>query len=191
MSLLFGGDANGALDYTNGILGTIASDWTTVDFDDTTPAAIDGATSAAAGMSINTLDIKGFDAAAMGEALKLVDAGLKAMTSVAAKLGSISTRIDLQTDFVSKLSELGRVGIGKLVDADMEEESSSSPLSRRSSSSLSSRCRSPTPRRRTSCRSSVNRAISSPATGQKTNERPRPVPGARLFPFLGLIFSLG
>ena len=124
MSLLFGGDANGALDYTNGILGTIASDWTTVDFDDTTPAAIDGATSAAAGMSINTLDIKGFDAAAMGEALKLVDAGLKAMTSVAAKLGSISTRIDLQTDFVSKLSDSVESGIGKLVDADMEEESS-------------------------------------------------------------------
>lgn len=43
MNLLFGGDATGAISATTGILGTIASSWTTVDFDTavagTTPPA--------------------------------------------------------------------------------------------------------------------------------------------------------
>jgi len=40
------------------------------------------------------------------------------------KLGSISSRIDLQTSFASSLSDSIQSGVGKLVDADMEQESS-------------------------------------------------------------------
>ncbi len=56
--------------------------------------------------------------------LSMVDSALTKMTSAAASLGSISSRIDLQTDFVSKLSDSVDSGVGKLVDADMEAESS-------------------------------------------------------------------
>jgi flagellin len=45
------------------------------------------------------------------------------MASAAAALGSISSRIDMQNDFISKLTDSLDRGIGRLVDADMEEES--------------------------------------------------------------------
>jgi len=46
------------------------------------------------------------------------------MTSAGSQLGSISTRIQLQENFVSTLSDSIDSGVGRLVDADMEEESS-------------------------------------------------------------------
>ncbi len=49
---------------------------------------------------------------------------LKSMTSLGSKLGSLQKGIDLQSDFVSKLSDSIDSGVGRLVDADMEEESS-------------------------------------------------------------------
>jgi flagellin len=55
--------------------------------------------------------------------ISMVDAALGKMTSAAANLGSLSTRIDLQDDFVSKLSSAIDKGVGRLVDADMNEES--------------------------------------------------------------------
>jgi len=122
MTLLFGGDATGAIDTTSGILGTNAADFTTTDFDPTA-AGTDAAATAVGGMSVYTLDINGFDGAAMAEALTLVDAALAYMTSAGADLGSISMRIDLQEDFVNKLSDSLDSGVGRLVDADMNEES--------------------------------------------------------------------
>ncbi|WP_046120125.1 flagellin [Ensifer aridi] len=122
MNVLFGGDATGAMSVTTGILGTIASSWTTVDFD-TSVAGIDAAGGAVAGMSIHSLNITSLTAAELDDALTLVEAGLDAMTSAAAELGSISMRIGLQEDFVNKLSDSIDSGIGRLVDADMNEES--------------------------------------------------------------------
>ena len=52
-----------------------------------------------------------------------VDGQLEKMTSAAAKLGAVSKRIDMQNDFVSKLSDSLDRGVGRLVDADMNEES--------------------------------------------------------------------
>ncbi|EEF22880.1 conserved hypothetical protein [Ricinus communis] len=46
------------------------------------------------------------------------------MTSLGSKFGSISSRIDMQSNFVSSLSDSIESGVGRLVDADMEEESS-------------------------------------------------------------------
>jgi flagellin len=96
-----------------------AADGTTY-YVDTTNAG----TSVAAPSSLINMDISGMDNAALGTMLKGVDAALTDMTSAAAQLGSLSARIDLQTDFVSKLSDSVTAGVGKLVDADMEEESS-------------------------------------------------------------------
>jgi flagellin len=56
--------------------------------------------------------------------MKAVDAAMQDMNKAAAKLGSIVSRINTQTDFVSKLTDSINSGIGKLVDADMEAESS-------------------------------------------------------------------
>ncbi|NLS02395.1 flagellin [Rhizobium sp. P32RR-XVIII] len=56
--------------------------------------------------------------------VSMVDSVLKQMTSAASQLGSMNSRIDMQTDFVSKLMDSIDKGVGKLVDADMEAESS-------------------------------------------------------------------
>lgn len=123
MTLLFGGEAlTGAIDKETGILGTVADDFD-LDIDgDGTPDTLAEIT----GKSIATLDVNDTFTdvgLAMKEALALVEYGLQAMTSAAAALGSISMRIDLQEDFVSKLSDSIESGIGRLVDADMNEES--------------------------------------------------------------------
>ncbi len=55
--------------------------------------------------------------------ISMVDTALKSMTSAAASLGSTSARIELQSDFVSELSTSIDKGVGRLVDADMNEES--------------------------------------------------------------------
>ncbi|ASY67738.1 flagellin N-terminal helical domain-containing protein [Sinorhizobium fredii] len=100
-TLLFADDGSGGLDTTTGILGT------------------DGTN----GNNVYGLDISAMDATALGQALSDVEDALTAMTSAASSLGSMSTRIDLQADFVSELSDSIENGIGRLVDADMNEES--------------------------------------------------------------------
>ena len=74
--------------------------------------------------SVYSLDITNLSNSDLGLALTNVENALKAMTSAGAKLGSISTRIQMQDDFVSALSDSLDSGIGRLVDANMEEESS-------------------------------------------------------------------
>ena len=54
---------------------------------------------------------------------RFVDQQLLAMTSAASSLGSIQSRIDAQEDFVATLIDVIDKGIGRLVDADMNEES--------------------------------------------------------------------
>ena len=102
-NLLFSDDGSGALDTTTGILGT-------------------GGASAGA-YAVYSLDISGLATANMNDVLSDVDDALSAMTSAAAELGSISMRIGLQEDFVAKLSDSIDSGVGRLVDADMNEES--------------------------------------------------------------------
>ncbi len=52
-----------------------------------------------------------------------VDAAISAMTDAGTVLGAAKTRIDTQKDFVSKLMDAIDTGVGQLVDADMNEES--------------------------------------------------------------------
>ncbi|MGC4407687.1 flagellin [Rhizobium rosettiformans] len=109
MTVLFGGDNAGAIDYASGILGTT------------------GTFTAVAAQSVDTLDITQYAdpdvQTNMQEALVLVEDALQAMTSAAAALGSISMRIGMQEDFVAALTDSIDSGIGRLVDADMNEES--------------------------------------------------------------------
>jgi flagellin len=55
--------------------------------------------------------------------ISAVDKMLSTLTDSAATLGSINSRITAQNDFVSTLMDVIDKGIGRLVDADMNEES--------------------------------------------------------------------
>ncbi|MQV45128.1 flagellin [Sinorhizobium medicae] len=97
--------------------GTITADSWVVDVDN------EPAVSVSAGQSVAGINIVGMGAAALDALISGVDAALTDMTSAAASLGSISSRIDLQSEFVNKLSDSIDSGVGRLVDADMNEES--------------------------------------------------------------------
>ncbi|ANK89478.1 MULTISPECIES: flagellin N-terminal helical domain-containing protein [unclassified Rhizobium] len=81
-------------------------------------------TADANGDSVYSLDITDFTTGQIQSALSTIESALSAMTSAGAQLGSVSTRIELQEDFVGALSDSIDSGVGRLVDADMEEESS-------------------------------------------------------------------
>ena len=55
--------------------------------------------------------------------ISAVDAMLQGLTDSASNLGAINSRIKMQDDFVSTLMDVISKGIGRLVDADMNEES--------------------------------------------------------------------
>jgi flagellin len=74
--------------------------------------------------SVYSLDISSMTSGDIAKALSMVESALKTMTTTGAKLGSLSTRIDLQSSFTSSLKKSIESGVGKLVDANMEEESS-------------------------------------------------------------------
>ena len=100
---LFGADATtGAIDDTKGILGTAG-----------------GSGSSVFGFTITSSTTE----AQVDTLLQEVDTALESMASVGAKYGSVSMRINLQEDFMSKLSDAVEKGVGRLVDADMNEES--------------------------------------------------------------------
>jgi len=80
-----------------------------------------GSTTAASGteiaLSTNTTDLE------VDGMISAVDSMLMTLTDSAATLGSINMRIDMQDDFVATLMDVIDKGIGRLVDADMNEES--------------------------------------------------------------------
>ena len=88
-----------------------------------TSTGILGTSNGATG-SVYAMDITNFTLGEIQSALTNVESALKAMTSAGAQLGSISKRIELQENFVSALSDSIDSGVGRLVDANMEEESS-------------------------------------------------------------------
>ncbi|MCL6705504.1 hypothetical protein M8R20_00685 [Pseudomonas sp. R2.Fl] len=59
----------------------------------------------------------------LDDMISVVDSLLEQLTDAASTLGAISTRIDMQDQFVSNLMDVIDKGVGRLVDADMNEES--------------------------------------------------------------------
>jgi flagellin len=86
------------------------------DINDTAGAAITG-------VSVINLDITSADAATIDNYISGVDEVIGLMTDAAADLGSIQKRVSMQQDFVSNLMDSIDKGVGRLVDADMNEES--------------------------------------------------------------------
>ena len=62
-------------------------------------------------------------AAGAATALAGIETQLQNSITAAANFGSVAKRIEIQSDFVKKLSDAMTSGIGALVDADMEEAS--------------------------------------------------------------------
>ncbi|NTZ93543.1 flagellin [Agrobacterium tumefaciens] len=60
---------------------------------------------------------------ALDAMVSFVDKQLQSMISASADLGSVKMRIELQENFVNKLTDSLDKGIGRLVDAEMNEES--------------------------------------------------------------------
>jgi flagellin len=78
--------------------------------------------------SVATLDISGLtnadaDIADLEQMITWVDTAMTDMTISAANLGAVKQRVTLQKDFVAALMDAITRGIGALVDADMNEES--------------------------------------------------------------------
>ncbi|PYE36348.1 flagellin [Rhizobium sp. PP-F2F-G38] len=80
-------------------------------------------TGLATAKSVLTLDISTLDTSELKIAISGVDKVLQSMTDAGADLGALNKRITLQTDFVSDLTASFTKGVGRLVDADMNEES--------------------------------------------------------------------
>ena len=74
------------------------------------------------GLSISSLTDSAVDLATLDSYIKGADAAIKEMTTAAASLGAVKSRIGLQQDFVKNLMDALDRGIGALVDADMNEE---------------------------------------------------------------------
>ena len=119
-------------------IGTISVNITSVklyDTDTTAVGIIDGTRGVDGALlstgtygTISTVDISSLtDSAADITTLEAyisgADNAISAMTTAASTLGAVKSRIDLQKDFVSNLMDAIDRGIGQLVDADMNEES--------------------------------------------------------------------
>ncbi|HEY7626437.1 MAG TPA: flagellin [Ilumatobacteraceae bacterium] len=76
-----------------------------------------------ANLDISALTDSADDLADLDEMISTVDAAVSTMTTAATSLGSAKSRIDIQKTFVSNLMDAIKTGIGALVDADMNEES--------------------------------------------------------------------
>ena len=63
------------------------------------------------------------DYATLDAMISVTDHILKQLTNAASTLGAITTRIEMQESFVATLGDVIDKGIGRLVDADMNEES--------------------------------------------------------------------
>lgn len=74
-------------------------------------------------LNITTLTTSAADNHDLEQMISTVDSALNSMTTGAADLGALKTRIDSQTSFIKSLEDAIKRGVGTLVDADMSDES--------------------------------------------------------------------
>ena len=114
-------------------IGTISIDLTATELIDSSDQSgiLDSEDTTANGgvtYSITTLDISAItdtddDLADLEQMISWVDNGISSMTTAASNLGAVKQRTNMQREFVSSLMDAINRGIGALVDADMNEES--------------------------------------------------------------------
>ncbi|WP_395175692.1 flagellin [Roseibium alexandrii] len=82
-----------------------------------------GTTVAIEDIDVSALTDSAADRTTIQETIAVVDLAIAAVTDAATDLGSVKKRVDLQQTFVSNLTDAVDRGIGQLVDADMNKES--------------------------------------------------------------------
>ncbi len=85
-------------------------------------------TSGATTVAVDKLDISALtdssaDQTTLKDYISVVDSALTDVTTAASDLGAVKTRIGTQTDFLGNLMDAVTKGVGQLVDADMNQES--------------------------------------------------------------------
>jgi flagellin len=105
--------SGGNVTLTSGTTGTSSS------------VAITGVGSSTNGLSFGVLDIDISSAtdSEMDTYIAAVETMAQTVTTAASDLGAVQSRISIQQDFVSALMDAVDRGVGQLVDADMNEES--------------------------------------------------------------------
>lgn len=83
--------------------------------------ALTGQDAAGADVTLDALDVTTVAGAA--DALSAIEGMIGQATTAAASFGSVQSRMGMQNEFVTKLSDSLKSGIGSLVDANMEEAS--------------------------------------------------------------------
>jgi len=73
--------------------------------------------------SVATISVKGHSDAQITQQITVIEAALKDMTTAATNLGAAKSRISLQKTFTTSLMDSIERGVGQLVDADMNKES--------------------------------------------------------------------
>ncbi len=73
------------------------------------------------GLTINTASL--LTSANASSALTLINSAMVALSDKLANLGSSAKRVEIQTEFTTKLVDILTAGVGNLVDADMAQES--------------------------------------------------------------------
>ena len=109
-------DANTAA--TNAAAGILDANRNTLGVVDNTAT-----TFSVASLDISALTDSTANLATLDSYIKGADAAIKEMTTAAGSLGAVKKRIGLQKDFLTNLISAHDRGIGSLVDADMNEES--------------------------------------------------------------------
>ncbi len=94
--------------------GTATRDYFLIDTGSTTGTQASGT---AITLAATTTD------AQVDDMIRVVDSMLTQMTDAASNLGAVNKRVSMQEDFVANLMDSIDKGIGRLVDADMNEES--------------------------------------------------------------------
>jgi flagellin len=116
-------DAAGATSVNKGIVEGLRLG-TSGDRDNTATAAVAGTVAATDGYSAYTLTVVGFLDEQIDQMLLAVDETLADLTDAASVIGASKKRVDMQKSFTSSLMDSIDRGIGQLVDADMNKESS-------------------------------------------------------------------
>lgn len=90
---------------------------------DTVYTATSGATFTVGTLDISALTDSAADLTDLEDMIQAVDTAFTQITTGASNLGAAIKRIDLQSEFVGSLMDAIERGVGQLVDADMNEES--------------------------------------------------------------------
>ena len=107
------------IDYDSGTPGTLA--FTNAGASDLTVSAQFKNLGAGGLGALDAVDVS--TSAGATAALGSIEDMMQTAISAAASFGSVESRVEIQQNFVSKLTDSMKAGIGSLVDADMEEAS--------------------------------------------------------------------